>query len=294
MSHTNFDTRKRDVHSLTVTMDNLAEELAFAGGEIAITDRCYDKQESKVATCSMHGDYQKIRIWMEFRGRVSEKSSRCPVCIQKEIEVAEQARVAIHIDMLTEDAYIAPRFDACEFSNYEVVCDSAEKCLSIMKAYAAAWPDMLANGTSLILTGKPGTGKNHLVTALAKDIIRNHQSTVLITSVMRIIRAIKRTWSKESDMSEDELVRLYTSRDLLIIDEVGLQYGTDAEKIILFDILNTRYERMLPTILLSNLTPAQISDAIGERLTDRMVEGGGTELIFNWESYRKQKGQVAA
>jgi len=112
--------------------------------------------------------------------------------------------------------------------------------------------------------------------------------------VMRIIRAIKRTWSKESDMSEDELLRLYTSRDLLIIDEVGLQYGTDAEKIILFDILNTRYERMLPTILLSNLTPAQISDAIGERLTDRMVEGGGTELIFNWESYRKQKGQVTA
>jgi DNA replication protein DnaC len=294
MSYMISDNRKRDIQSLGATMGNLAEELAFAGGEVATTDRCYDKQETKSATCNLHGNYQKTRIWMEFRGRVSEKLSRCPVCIQKEIDAAAQTKTAIQIDILLEEACIAPRFEACEFSNYEVVCDGAAKCLSILKAYAAAWPEMLENGTSLILTGKPGTGKNHLVTALVKNIIRNHQSTVLMTSVMRIIRAIKRTWSKESDTTEDALVGLYTSRDLLVIDEVGLQYGTDAEKIILFDILNTRYERMLPTILLSNLTPAQISDAIGERLTDRMVEGGGTELIFDWGSYRKQKGQVAA
>lgn len=294
MSHISFDNRKREIQSLTANIDNLAEELDFAGGKVAPTDRCYDKSETLKANCGQHGTFQKTRIWMEFSGRTSEKNSRCPECIQAEIDAASSARKVIETGMLMENAHIAPRFDACEFDNYISVCESASQCLAIMRAYAKAWPDMLANGTSLILTGKPGTGKNHLVTALAKDIIRNHQSTVLMTSVMRITRAIKRAWSKESDMTEDELVHLYTSRDLLIIDEVGLQYGTDAEKIILFDILNTRYERMLPTILLSNLTPAQISDAIGERLTDRMVEGGGTELIFNWESYRKQKGQVAA
>lgn len=294
MTFMTTDNRKHDIKSLNITIDNLAEELEFSHGKLPPADRCYDRQEFKPATCSRHGGYQKNRVWMEFRGRVSEKFSRCPACIQGEIDAAIQARTALQTDILLNDARIAPRFEACEFSNYEVVCGDAQKCLSIMKSYASAWPDMLANGTSLILTGRPGTGKNHLVTALAKEIIRNHQSTVLMTSVMRIIRAIKRTWVKDSGMSEDELIHLYTSRDLLIIDEVGLQYGTDAEKIILFDILNTRYERMLPTILLSNLTPAQISDAIGERLTDRMVEGGGTELIFNWDSYRKQKGQVAA
>ncbi|MBN1086562.1 ATP-binding protein [Erwinia aphidicola] len=153
---------------------------------------------------------------------------------------------------------------------------------------------MLANGTSLILSGKPGTGKNHLVIGLAKDIIRNHHSTVLLTSVMRIVRAVRRTWSKDSASSEEDVIAYYTSRDLLVIDEVGIQYGSDSEMITLFDIMNTRYERMLPTILISNLAPAEISDAIGERLADRMVEGDGATLIFNWSSYRSQKGATAA
>lgn len=54
------------------------------------------------------------------------------------------------------------------------------------------------------------------------------------------------------------------------------------------------HERMLPTMLISNLTPQEMSSVIGERLTDRMVEGDGATLIFNWPSYRSQKGASAA
>lgn len=53
--------------------------------------------------------------------------------------------------------------------------------------------------------------------------------------------------------------------------------------------MNTRYERMLPTVLISNLTPAEISQVISDRLTDRMVEGGGATLVFDWNSYRSTK-----
>lgn len=285
--------RGADIQSLKTKISALQEEMRFAGGKPSELDRCFDRHETVTGTCEKHGEFTQQRIWMEYSGRMAEKFSRCPQCITAELEAAQSSLHAIQTEMLKERANIPERFAACSFENYQVVNQSAQKNLAMLKAYAKAWPQMLDAGTSLILTGRPGTGKNHLAVALAKNIIEQHQASVQLTSVMRIIRAVRRTWGKGSELSEEEAIAHYTGVDLLIIDEIGVQYGSESEMIILFDILNTRYERMLPTVLISNLTLPQITQVISERLTDRMIEGGGATLIFDWPSYRSQKGAPA-
>lgn len=61
------------------------------------------------------------------------------------------------------------------------------------------------------------------------------------------------------------------------------------KKMILFEIINTRYEKMRPTILISNLTREELVTFIGERVLDRMSDGGGCTLAFTWESYRSKR-----
>ena len=77
----------------------------------------------------------------------------------------------------------------------------------------------------------------------------------------------------------------YCYPGLLIIDEIGVQYGTDSERNILFEVINDRYEDMLPTIMISNLPLNELAPLLGERVVDRMLEGGAV-LSFNWPSYR--------
>ena len=59
---------------------------------------------------------------------------------------------------------------------------------------------------------------------------------------------------------------------VLIIDEVGLQYGTPFERLELFDLFNSRYENMLPTICLSNLKMEEIERILGKRIFDRLSQ----------------------
>ncbi len=78
--------------------------------------------------------------------------------------------------------------------------------------------------------------------------------------------------------------------DLLILDEVGVQFGSDTEKLILFDVLNERYERRRPTILMTNLTLEEVADFLGDRIIDRLREDGGEFIPFDWESHRGKGG----
>ena len=157
----------------------------------------------------------------------------------------------------------------------------------ICQRYADKWLERFKLGGGLVFCGKPGTGKNHLACAIANSVIENHQSDVYLTTVMRIIRKVKSTWGKDSDLTEEDAIKFYCSKSLLIIDELGVQFGTESEKIILFEIINERYEQMRPTILISNLTEEELGKYIGDRIIDRMKEGQGAVIKFDWESYRK-------
>jgi len=110
---------------------------------------------------------------------------------------------------------------------------------------------------------------------------------VLYATCLDVIRAIRETWRRDSARSESAVLAEYGSIDLLVIDELGVQYGTDGEQTVLFDVLDRRYRDMRPTILLTNQDTAGASEYLGARTWDRLRETSRW-VPFAWESYRPE------
>jgi len=280
--------QREERDALVAKREGLREELAFAVEHKKPWQwGSWESGECHTASCEQHGGYECISlIGRAFRGVENVKHSQCPECVKVELAGIESSLRALRVADLIDNAGIARRFEACEFDNYQPINQDAAKNLSSCQRYTSSWPDRLTAGTGLVMTGNCGTGKNHLAVSMAKNIIREHLAKVEITDVMRLTRAVKSTWRHNSEVTEEDVIERFASLDLLIIDEVGVQFGSPTEMTILQEIINARYESILPTILISNLTFDQLKETIGERIVDRVTDGGRNRLAFGWGSFR--------
>ena len=194
---------------------------------------------------------------------------------------------ASKLEELFKRAAIPRRFQSRRFGNYTVdesVPDQAD-ALERTKRYAKHFDKALERGSSMILYGNPGTGKNHLAAAIAHHIIPTFGASVMMITVYELMQKVRAVY-QDKTKSEEELIREIVELDLLILDEVGVQLGTKHEEVILTSIIDGRYADMRPTLLLSNLTREQLVAQLGMRVVDRMEEGGGGAIAFTWDSYR--------
>ena len=148
--------------------------------------------------------------------------------------------------------------------------------------------DFISKRQNIVMIGNPGTGKTHLAAAIADYIVRETECTAVFRSLHSILQAIKSTYGGDAGFTESDVLQLFTSPDLLIIDEVGATKSSEFELATLFAIINTRYENNSPTVVITNLEAAELKSAIGDRCTDRLREGGGRAIAFNWESKRSE------
>lgn len=230
--------------------------------------------QPEMATCSVHGDYPVNMLDSE--GVVRYGSRACPAC-QRQAGVRK----------LMQRAEIAPRFERCTFDAYEATTPDQRRALQVCRAYADLFEDVLANGRCLILRGNPGTGKNHLAVAITKAIVAKGHS-VLHATAYEIVCRIRETWGKRQPSAETEqaVTKALGEVDLLVMDEVGRQYGTQGEQVHLFHVIDQRYRQMKPTIVISNREPDEIRAYLGDAAYDRLREGGGVLVNFDWDSHR--------
>lgn len=255
-------------------------------------ERLFDNEQAPAAqekTCDVHGAFESRHIM----GRIW---SRCPRCEDERRRVEEaqaeddarKAREARQRKLLGRAA-IPERFVGKDFANFHADTEAKRAALTILRDYAENFDRNAQAGQGLILSGKPGTGKSHLAGAVLQSQLSRD---VLYATCLDIIRMIRETWRKDSDRSERQVLSYLGGLDLLVIDEMGVQYGTDGEQTVLFDVLDRRYRDVKPTILLTNQDAAGLKAYLGERTFDRIRETCRL-VAFDWESYRPQAREEA-
>lgn len=239
-------------------------------------------------TCAKHGAYEAKVI--EIMGR--KIVSSCQTCsaeqTARDTEATRRGQTEAmkrRIEGLFQRSGIPLRFQTRTFDNYVAQGEGQERALRIAKAYAEGWQDMSQRGTCLIFSGNAGTGKTHLASAIANAVIAKGHSA-LFTTVTDALRVIKRAYDKSADTSEGDAINSLVAPSLLILDEVGMAYDTDHAKTLLFDVINKRYENIRPTIILTNYDAAVLREHLGDRIMDRLREGGGKLVSFSWASHR--------
>lgn len=146
--------------------------------------------------------------------------------------------------------------------------------------------ELVTEGRSAIFSGPTGTGKTHLVIALAYRALQ-HGYTARFVSADVLIGELSHAASLGT---LDAALTAYLDPQVLVLDEIGyLAHATDAAN-VLYRVVNDRYLRGLPILVTTNkplaawghvLHDGDLAEAIIDRLLER-----GTHFEMRGRSYR--------
>jgi DNA replication protein DnaC len=144
---------------------------------------------------------------------------------------------------------------------------------------------------NVLVFGRSGSGKTHLLCALAHELIQTHERRIRFTTCSLLVQELL---VAKRDLKLARYLKRMARYDGLIIDEVGYIQQSRDEMEVLFTLLADRYERG-SVMLTSNLPFSQWSEIFKDPTTtaaaiDRLVHHS-IIIELNLESYRLEESE---
>lgn len=153
------------------------------------------------------------------------------------------------------------------FENFNIESNN-EYAVNVAKDFVSKNINTI-NGSGLIIMGKSGTGKTHIVAAIVNKLIENDR-IVLIGRLTMLLDMIKETF-RDNTKSENDLIELYSNVDMVIIDDLGTEKISSWALEKLYTIIQNRSENGLPIIITTRFNK--------EGLMERFSYSKDTELV---------------
>ena len=186
---------------------------------------------------------------------------------ERKKEAERNCQLQERVRKIVGQSGIGARFRLRTFESFELKHENKNAALNCQK-YAhtirtkqpSNTPNPGRNG--LFITGPKGTGKTHLVAAIANQLM-NQGIPVICMTMIDLLERIKSTYTDARQRfggyyDAADVLDAYTDVPLLIIDDLGKEQPTEWAISRIYAIINARYEALMPTIITTNYSEAEL------------------------------------
>lgn len=165
----------------------------------------------------------------------------------------------------TLGAYHKMTFDSFDLRRNKVPREAHEN-LRRAKQMAMEYADN-PEGRWLVLTGMYGTGKTHLAAAIANTASDRGRPTLLVV-VPDLLDYLRAAFNPRGHVSYGDRFRQIRDVPMLVLDDLGTESATPWSMEKLFQLINYRYVRELPTVF----TTAKELEDLNKRIALRLMD----------------------
>ena len=163
------------------------------------------------------------------------------------------------------------------------------KCPQMKHAhfYVEHWDTMLAENIGYLLWGGVGTGKSYFVGCIANALMEQ-EITVHMTNFALILNDLTASFE-----GRNEYISQLCRALLLIIDDFGMERGTEYGLEQVYNVIDSRYRSKKPLIVTTNIPLQDLQhpqDTAHARIYDRLLEMCAP-IRFSGENFRKATAQ---
>ena len=190
----------------------------------------------------------------------------CQRTAREEREAAEKRRR--HLDTVEElkrRGFTDPTMRDWTFENDNGRNPQTE----LARRYVEHWEDMRTDNIGCLFWGGVGTGKSYLAGCIANALMEK-EIPVRMTNFALILNDLAASFE-----GRNEYISRLCRYPLLILDDFGMERGTEYGLEQVFNVIDSRYRSKKPLIITTNLTLSELNNAADiahKRIYDRILE----------------------